>query len=135
MAKRKDKVGIYAQGTTTSVIKSVQDIERTIERYGATGFEYYQSSGAVGVGFRYGGHAVKFMIQPMPDSKKETRQRYRVLLTALKMKLEMIHLGIRTFEEEFLGDLQMSDGTTISERILPQIRSGQIKLLPAPKVG
>lgn len=56
----------YAKDTTVSSAKSRDEIERTLTRYGASGFMYgWQEDSAV-VAFKMGNRSVKFTL-PLPD--------------------------------------------------------------------
>ena len=49
------------------------------------------------------------------------QQRWRVLVIAVKTKLELIADGHSTFEREFLADLLLPNGKTVVEAVLPLI--------------
>ncbi|MGA1979480.1 MAG: hypothetical protein ABSG99_02790 [Sedimentisphaerales bacterium] len=123
----------YAENTSVPIERSKVEIERTLIRYGAEEFFYGTSSRGSGVGFKYKGRVIKMNI-PMPDRKKypanqsgETkwmqaqRQLWRVLLLALKAKLELVDNGLTTFEDEFLAQTCLPGGGTISQHLQPQI--------------
>lgn len=136
----------YAQSTEVSSDKSRSEIEKTLQRYGASAFMYgWQDSGAV-VGFEMKGRSIKFML-PLPDrgSKEFTqytcrgklsartedaaaklweqacRQRWRALALCIKAKLEAVECGITTFEHEFLAHFLAADGRTVGDHIIPQL--------------
>ena len=152
----------YAQNTSVSSEKSRAEIERTLRRYGATGFGYaWEDEGARAmVGFVLRGRRVRFML-PMPDPKsveftrtptgkarapdaaakeweQAGKQRWRALALMIKAKLEAVESGIVTLEDEFLAHLVLPNGQTVGERIGPEyikaIESGGSppSLLPAP---
>ena len=59
---------------------------------------------------------------------QEYRRRARVLLIAVKAKLEMVNIGQSSMEQEFLGDLLLSSGRTMSEWAadeLPRLGQGE----------
>jgi len=49
------------------------------------------------------------------------RQRWRALALVIKAKLEAVGSGISVFEEEFLANIVMPDGSTFGAYALPQI--------------
>lgn len=49
------------------------------------------------------------------------RQRWRALLLVTKAKLELIEQGLSSLEREFLADLVLPGGGTVSEMALPAI--------------
>lgn len=151
----------YAEGTSVSPEKSRMEIEQTLTRYGADQFMYgWQEEGAM-VAFRADGRHVKFLIQ-LPDKtadqftltpsqkkrrsadaafaawQQACRQRWRALALVIKAKLEAVEAGISTFEQEFLAQTMLPDGTTVGQWILPQVAkaydTGRMpKLLPMPE--
>ncbi len=123
----------YAKNTKVPVERSRIEIEKILKRYGIDNFFFGTSPQGDGIGFNYKGRTVKFGI-PLPkrddykatntgeqNFKRANRQRYRVLVIALKAKLEMVDIGLTTFEEEFLAQTCLADGNTVSEFMeLPQ---------------
>jgi len=130
-----EKMGKYAKNTSVPIERSKTEIERTLIRYGAEEFFYGTSLRGSGIGFKYKGRVIKMNV-PMPDRKKysanqsgETkwmqvqRQLWRVLLLALKAKLELVDSGLTTFEDEFLAQTCLPGGGTISQHLQPQIET------------
>ena len=135
----------YAQDTSVSVEKSKGEIERTLTRYGADGFQtgWHKAQGKAMVAFEFGGRQVRFMLD-VPDQsadkfmltetgrvhstaqslkawEQEQRQRWRALNLVVKAKMEAIECEIETFEQAFLAHLVLPDGTTVAERLIPMI--------------
>lgn len=149
----------YAENTSVSAEKSRAEIERTLQRYGASGFLYgWQEQRAI-IGFHMHSRQIKFVLE-MPNCldatfwitpgrhrqrsesqahaawEQATRQRWRALALAVKAKLEAVEAGIATFDDEFLPYIVLPGGKTVSEWIIPQIQSaydsGTVpKMLPA----
>lgn len=140
--------GKYASQTEVSSSRSRDEIERTLERYGADQFLYgWQETDAV-VRFRMEGRHVAFIL-PLPSKLDPTfteyvsrgklwartdeaarklyeqavRQRWRALALVIKAKLEAVECGITTFEDEFLANIVMPDGKLVSQHIRPAIAS------------
>jgi hypothetical protein len=150
----------YAEGTTVSVEKSKQEIERALTRYGADGFMagWDAREAKATIMFRFRDKHVRIQL-PLPKEadykwpygstpkKKETfleaatRQRWRALLLVVKAKLESVESKVATFEQEFLPYIVMPDGRTVGEIALPQIASayesgrGGMRLLPGAVDG
>lgn len=147
----------YAENTEVSAEKSRGEIERTLNRYGATGFMYGWEENRALVQFKMKNRHVRFVIE-MPDKKdfaltpekrlrrtpeqqfaaweQATRQRWRALALCVKAKLEAVESKVSTFESEFMAHIVMPDGKTVAEHVLPKIEeaylSGEMpKLLPA----
>ena len=150
----------YAENTSVSTEKSRADIERTLQRYGADQFMYGRDHEKAVVGFRMVDRQIKFLL-PMPDKshrdfthtptgkvRKESavyteweqacRQRWRALALVIKAKLEAVESGIAIFEDEFMANIVLPNGGTVSQFMLPQIveayESGKMPLM-LPDLG
>lgn len=152
----------YAASTEVSSSRSRDEIERTLERYGADQFLYgWQADNAV-VGFRMNGRQIKFVL-PLPaknekrfthssrgartpeaalkDWEQATRQRWRALALVIKAKLEAVESGIAIFEDEFMANIVLPGGETVGEWMRPQIAEAYrigaapalLPMLPAPE--
>lgn len=117
----------YADRTRVPVGQTRNEIETTLTRYGATGFIYgWQDEKAI-IGFRMSDRHVKFIL-PLPKASGETaereaRRRWRALLLVIKAKLEAVADGITVFDDEFMAHIVTPDGSTMGERLRPQIES------------
>lgn len=150
----------YAEGTSVSSYRSREEIERTLMRYGATGFMCGTMAERATVAFEMQGRRVQFML-PMPDRKdrefthtpgrgqvrsqaqqdkayeQAVQQRWRALALVVKAKLEAVESGISEFESEFMAHIVLPNGGTVGEWMRPQIEraysTGTMPpLLPAP---
>lgn len=154
----------FAASTTVTSSASREEIERTLQRYGADQFAYGWQDEAAVVGFRMDGRQVRFVLQ-MPSRadrafthhsrgerspeavlkewEQAVRQRWRALALVIKAKLEAVESGISVFEDEFLANIVLPGGQTAGEWMRPQIadayRLGQapelLPMLPAPTSG
>lgn len=138
-------MSLYAAGTKVSAQKSRNEIETTLERYGATQFGLAVEQQRAVVMFVADGRQVRFVI-PMPDAddrvvthtptglrrdraqiqsalEAEARRRWRALALAIKAKMEVVASGIATFEEEFAAHVVLPDGSTVGEWLQPQIEA------------
>jgi len=126
----------YAQYTKVSVSNSKTEIERILSRYGADQFMYGTKEEMAVVMFRAHGRHVKFVLPLAVDGNdQEERRRWRCLVLVIKSKLEAVATGIVEFEDEFLAQIIMPDGRTVSEHARPMIenayKSGKVQsLLP-----
>ena len=150
----------YARNTIVSAIRTRNEIEETLERYGADGFAYagpgaiwqpssspwrtaafasswscpiLRTSGTPTTELRPGSAAQELSREAHDQA---CRQRWRALLLVIKAKLEAVTAGISTIETEFLANIVLPDNTTAGEWMLPQIdrayRTGEMPpLLPA----
>jgi hypothetical protein len=149
--------GTYAKDTTVTADRSKQEIERTLQRYGADQFMYgWKGDGAV-IAFRVRQTMYRVNI-PMPSRtepeftrtptnrprsveqsraawEQAQRQRWRAAALYIKATLEAVEAGITTLEQAMLGSMLLSDGQTFSEWAGPQVEqmylSGRMpQLLP-----
>ena len=132
----------YAADTTVSVEKSRAEIDRTLERYGATSFAYMSTSGRAVIMFEAADRRIRFDLPlPAKDERRFThtargertpsvalgaweqacRQRWRALNLAIKAKLEAVESGIATFENEFLAYVVLPNGTTVGDWSAPAL--------------
>ena len=150
---------LYAADTNVSVSKSKAEIESILERYGASQFMSGWDASRAVIGFTMpvgdDVRQVKFLLS-MPDKsarafthhskgmrtneaalkawQQACRQRWRALALVIKAKLEAVSAGISIFEDEFLANIVMHDGRTVSDHVRPrlaQIYQGNLQpLLP-----
>jgi hypothetical protein len=135
----------YAENTEVSAEKSRAEIEKTLQRYGATGFMYGWEETRAVVAFKMRDRHIKFVLE-MPSLKEPqfwrtpgrglrrsqaqayaaweqaTRQRWRALALAVKAKLEAVEAKIATFEQEFLSHIVIEDGLTVGEHVIPRVK-------------
>lgn len=136
----------FAEKTEVTTRGSRDEIERTLERYGADQFLYGWQDDAAVIGFRMKGRHIKFVL-PLPSKtadefttymrgsirferdagaatklwEQATRQRWRALSLIIKAKLEAIESGISLFEDEFLAATVLPNKQTAGEWMRPQI--------------
>jgi hypothetical protein len=134
----------YAADTSVSADASRAEIEKTLQRYGADQFMYGWDENRALVMFRMHGRHIRFVLT-MPDKQanrfwfteakrirrspeaahkaweQATRQRWRALALVIKAKLEAVESGITEFEDEFLAQIVLPDGSTVSDFMRPQV--------------
>lgn len=134
----------FAENTSVSVEKSRGEIERTLQRYGASGFMYGWQGNRAAIQFDMHKRRIKFELpfpdptarefthtpgrnKPRPASQAQAaweqacRQRWRALNLAIKAKLESVEAGISEFESEFLANIVLPGGKSVGQWMLPQI--------------
>ena len=151
----------YAEGTTVSTGRSLEEIERTIAAYGGLNIKIGKDEGRVIVAFVF--QSVPILIeQRLPSSTdtqfkytnrrqirtdavrkvaydQEIRRLYRVLLLRLKSRFESIEAG-ETVGQAFLPYILGANGQTVESAfshgaIQSFVGSGKLPpLLPAPEV-
>lgn len=132
----------YAENTTVPVEKSRGEIERILQRYGASAFMYGWNETGAAIQFRAHERHVRFVL-PLPDRderrftmhsrgrrtpeaavkewEQACRQRWRALTLVVKAKLEAVEAGITVFEDEFMAHIVLPGGQTVGEWMRPQI--------------
>ena len=116
-----------------------------LDRYGVDAFMYGRSAAGAGVGFTFKGRTVKLNV-PLPKRddftpnrtgelawEKECRRLWRVLLLWIKANLEVVESGLITFEDVFLAQTCLPDGSTVGQSIQEKVgkmaASGQMQKL------
>jgi hypothetical protein len=148
----------YAESTTVSSEKSKAEIEKILNRYGATSFLSGWNENTATIMFKMEGRTVRFLL-PLPkksdfshtpgrgklrspDAQLEVyeqaiRQRWRALALVIKAKLEAVESGITVFEDEFMAHIVMPNGETVGSWMRPQIakayESGKMPPLMLPE--
>jgi|SRR5882757_309531 len=142
----------YASGTSVPAERSRAELEKILQKYGATSFGYIWEHGPDAdryqqvIAFQVGGRSIRMAI-PMPardDPKftltptrqrrgtaqaqqayeQEVRRRWRSLVMVIKAKLVAIEDGISTIDREFLSDIVTNDGRTVGDIMRPHLESG-----------
>jgi len=119
----------YANKTSVAPEKSRAEIEKTLKRYGATGFAYGSQTGRAMIAFETKDRRIRFVLSLIPESPctsvqadQFVRSRWRALLLSIKAKLEAVESGIESFDEAFLSHIVMPNGQTMADHSLPYIQ-------------
>jgi len=136
-------VATYAADTSVSTGKSMAEIRRTLQRWGADQLMWGETNQQAIVGFVMRGRRVRFVL-PMPDRnaraftetptgraraenqvaeayEQAIRQRWRALNLVIKAKLEAVESGIADFQTEFLGHIVLPNGQTVADAVVPRV--------------
>ncbi len=131
----------YAEDTTVSVDKSISDLRRLMQRYGATGFQLTEATDSAGVEFVCNGRQVRYAFHyPDPDDERftltetgrertelqaekaweaECRRLWRALILIVQASFEAVDAGVATFDEVFLAHIVLPDNRTVGSYALP----------------
>lgn len=133
----------YASNTNVPIDRSKAEIERVLQRYGASTFGYgWQGNKAV-IMFTAKGRAIRMELALPTEEEsavtskgrrrrggaatvareQEIRRRWRALSLVVKAKLEAVASGIATFENEFLPYTILPSGETFAQWAKPQLDS------------
>jgi hypothetical protein len=132
----------YASETEVSPDRSQAEIQRTLARYGATAYMIGWQGDRAAVGFDLRDRRYRIVL-PLPPRQafehtpvrgtrrstsaaqtawdQATRQRWRALALWIKATLEAAESGIVTIETALLPFVVLPDGSTVGERIGPQV--------------
>lgn len=150
----------YAEGTTVSVSRTREELEKYLVRRGATGFMSGWTAEQSQVAFIWKGRHIRIDV-PLLDQEdprithtdggrrrttaqhraayeKMQRERWRAVFLIVKAKVETIEIGASTLDQEFGMSYVMPDGSTVGEQVIPRINqayeTGRTpELLPAPR--
>ena len=131
----------YAKRTKVSVDQSRTEIERLVNKAGATAFSYAANQSKAQIQFELQDRVVRFLL-PFPsldeikkqDKRSTTivqredlreqaiRARWRALKICILAKLESMQAGIEAFEEAFLGQIvDPASNRTVYEALAPRL--------------
>lgn len=118
----------YAKDTKVPVDRSRGEIEHVLRKYGCTAFAFGWQIGAEAmIQFEYRGRNVKLTIAATKGAfgqaarERAERQRWRVLVLLVKAQIEAVENGLWSFEEAFLPWMLLGDGSTVAQKMLPQL--------------
>ena len=134
----------YASGTEVSIDRSRAEIEKVLAKAGAKEFAYWRNEEGSNIAFRIDGLMVRLTVAapkpPADNGKKgqayrkykpeqqvrwvedEEKRRWRVILIAVKAKLELVAMQQSTILREFMADTVMVNGKLVAEELEPRIR-------------
>lgn len=147
----------YAEGTSVPVKQTRYELEDLLRRRGADNVGVATGVGYARLMFTMGDRTIAFRIHLPQGTEKaithsptgrarktparhealaaEERRRWRALLLVVKAKLESAESGIETFEQAFLSNIVLPDGTTVHENVAPALAAayadGQVRPLLA----
>jgi hypothetical protein len=151
----------YAAGTKVSEVRTREEIDKLLKRWGAEKRAYAQDDdrGIARIEFFLSDRRLRFDV-PLPSLSDFTltesgrargevvatqlyeqalRTRWRAFGMVIKAKLEMVATGIESFEESFLSHIVLSDGSTVGEQVISQLEaiyeSGVVPDLPGLPPG
>lgn len=117
----------FASRTEVSVAESIAEIERTAIKYGGGQFMFGVSESHALVGFTKDGRQVRFQA-PFGDKdasgyEQRKKQRMRALLLVIKARLEAVESGVESFEESFMANIVLPDGSLVGQHVKRELAS------------
>lgn len=123
---------VYAADTKVPVERTRGEIEKLLLTRGASQFVAGWDGSAAMIAFVLE-RQYRFTIPIPRDAPKGMtvsqleRSRWRTLLLVIKAKLESVDCGLTTFEQEFLANVVLPDGTTVYENVAPKIKQAYLE--------
>ncbi len=118
----------YAQGTTTTIATSQEEIRKLVVRFGATKFGTFEDEHGQTVMFQTSDIPYKITLPINKQlSSAEQKRRWRVLVAIVKAKMVAVEEEVSTFEREFIGNVVLLGGQTVADtysKSLPEVASG-----------
>lgn len=111
----------FAEDTKVPLSQSLDEIRRTIARYGGEQFLHAAMDDRLIVGFTKDDRKVRFQISQNPAEPQNNRRLARALLLVLKAKLEAVASGVAIFEDEFLANIVLPSGALVASEVRPRL--------------
>lgn len=115
----------FAEDTAVSVSQTQGEIKARLRTAGADQIAVFESDDRSAVAFRIGSAMYRITVPTDPKAKnvaQDARRAWRLLGLLMKSKLEAVREGATTVEREFLADMLLYDGQTLSERLGPELQ-------------
>lgn len=148
-------MSIYARSSAVSSERSRMEIERTLQRYGASQFAYASRTDKATIIFEMNGKRLRFDVPLRARSEFEktpsgrirnyeedidkawqqsSREQWRALALVIKAKLAYVESGA-LFEEEFLAHIVLPNNQTYGQFAIPQIADAYERKKMPPLLG
>lgn len=118
----------FAEDTSVPVSRTQEEIKARLRSHGADTIAVFEGDAKSAVGFRIGAAMYRITVPTDPTAKnpaQDARRAWRLLGLLMKSKLEAVREGATSVEREFLADMLLYDGSTVSEWAAPQIAQAQ----------
>ncbi|MBG7616507.1 hypothetical protein IWC96_14610 [Brevundimonas sp. BAL450] len=114
----------FAEDTSVPVSRTQDEIKSRLRQCGAESIAVFESDERSAIAFRLNTAMYRISVPVDPQAKnaaQDQRRAWRLLGLLMKSKLEAVREGATTVEREFLADMLLYDGRTVSEWAAPQI--------------
>lgn len=149
----------YAENTKVPLERSIADIIDMVRRAGAESIGQMHERDGFMIMFALGERRMKFTVPLLTEYRgphshgngkrvdekawleQRNRQKGRALMLVIKAKLESVESGVETFEQAFLANIMLADGSTVYDRakepIALEYQSGKVQpmMLMGPADG
>lgn len=104
----------YASRTRVAPSKTLDEIRRTLRRFGAEQMAYAEDERKAEIRFHY--EHVPYAVQmPLTGNAQEVAARWRALLLYIKGALALVEAGGSTFSGLFFGQIVLPSGLTVAQ--------------------
>lgn len=116
----------YAARTDVPTGRSRDAITALLRKHGAGSIAVLDDPKRISLAFVLADRNIRFTVPLRAKSSKtateqDERSRWRALLLVVRGRLESVETGISTFEEAFLANVVLPDGSTVAEQTAPSI--------------
>jgi hypothetical protein len=111
----------YAETTKVLVEQSLIDIRAVVAKYDGGQFVYGLGDEQAVIAFTKDGRQVRFYVSMKDRGPQDRRVAMRALLLVIKAKLEAVASGIMLFEDEFLANIVLPNGSLVGQEVKRQI--------------
>lgn len=115
----------FAEDTSVPVSRTQDEIKARLRAAGADQIAVFESDERSAVAFRIDSAMYRITVPTDAAAKnaaQDARRAWRLLGLLMKSKLEAVREGATTVEREFLADMLLYDGQTLSERLGPELQ-------------
>jgi hypothetical protein len=115
----------FAEDTAVPVSRTQDEIKTRLRAAGANRIAVLESDDRSAVAFQIGQAMYRITVPTDAKAKnpqQDARRAWRLLGLLMKSKLEAVREGATTVEREFLADMLLYDGQTLSERMGPELQ-------------
>lgn len=110
----------YAATTSVPIENSIVELRKIVERFKGSQFVYGISDEQIVAGFTKDARQVRFYVKLTKD-KQKNRSLARALVLVIKAKLVAVDCGVSIFENEFMANIVLPDGSLVSQQVRPAI--------------
>lgn len=125
MTQPESKSRRFAETTKVPIGQTQNEIKARLRAAGADQLAVFEGADKSAVAFRLAGRFYRIDVPIAAEAKdagQEERRAWRLLGLLMKSKLEAVREGATTVEREFLADLVLPDGQTVSQWAAPQLQ-------------
>jgi len=111
----------YAETTKVPVEQSLLAIQAVVAKYDGGQFAYGLGDEQAVIAFTKDDRQVRFYVSMKDRDPQDRRVAMRALLLVIKAKLEAVASGIMLFEDEFLANIVLPNGSLVGQEVRARI--------------